>query len=137
MTTTREQTKNGHTESESASGAKLRHEKFVEGFLANGGNATRAAKYAGYDQSPASLRAYASWLLKRPEIVARIRARMVEGARVQTDEILGVLANRMRSNLMDVLDDNGQVDLEAIRALDLGHLIRKITIVKKVAPKGD
>jgi hypothetical protein len=118
------------------SGPEIRHEKFVEGFLANGGNATKAAQFAGYDQSPASLRAHASRLLKRPDINSRIKARMLAGARVQTDEILGELANRMRSNLGDVLDEQGQVDLAALQALDLGHLIRRITIVTKKAPSG-
>ncbi|HWX42732.1 MAG TPA: terminase small subunit [Blastocatellia bacterium] len=46
---------------------KLRHERFVEGYLANGGNATEAARYAGYNQSPKSLKAHASRLLKKPE----------------------------------------------------------------------
>jgi hypothetical protein len=131
---------NGKNDGKKVGGAtadlKLRHEKFVERFLANGGNATEAARYAGYDQAPASLRAHASWLLKRPGIRAHIRARMLEGARVHSDEILGVLANQMRSNLMDAFDEDGQVDLEAIRALDLGHLVRKVTIVKKRVPPG-
>jgi hypothetical protein len=44
----------------------------------------------------------------------------------------------MRGNIIDVIDEDGQVDLEAIRALDLGHLIRKVTIVKKqVALRGN
>jgi hypothetical protein len=119
------------------SGPEIRHEKFVEGFVANGGNATKAAQFAGYDQAPASLRAHASRLLKRPDINSRVKARMLDGARVQTDEILGELANRMRSNLSDVLDDHGQVDLAALRELDLGHLIRRITIVTRKAPSGE
>jgi phage terminase small subunit len=131
-----------HDDPETDAGApvalKLRHERFVEGYLANGGNATEAARYAGYNQSPKSLKAHACRLLKKPEIVRRIRERMIEGARVHTDEILGVLANNIRGNIMDVIDEDGQVDLEAIRALDLGHLIRKVTIVKKqVALRGN
>jgi hypothetical protein len=110
---------------------KLRHQKFIEHYLANGGNATQAAKAAGYSPNPGSLRALASWLLKKPEIQERISIRLLEGARVQTDEILGELAHRMRHNIMDVIDDDGHVDLQAVREFDLGHLVRKITIVKK------
>ena len=126
------------TTADATAGLKPRYEKFVEGFLATGGNATEAARYAGYNQSPKSLKSHASWLLKKPEIIRRIRERMLEGARVHTDEILGVLATSMRANIMDVIDEDGQVDLEAIRALDLGHLISKVTIVKKqVALRGN
>jgi len=32
-------------------GLKLRYDRFVEAFLANGGNATKAAQYAGYDET--------------------------------------------------------------------------------------
>jgi hypothetical protein len=113
---------------------KFRHEKFVEYYLANGGNATQAARDAGYSPNPGSLRTLASWLLKKPEIQERIRTRLLEGARVQTDEILGILAHQMRSNLMDVLDDHGQVDLQALRELDLGHLVKKVTIVSQAPP---
>src|SRR5215472_6170474 len=88
---------------------KLRHQKFIEFYLANGGNATQAARDAGYSPNPGSLRTLGSWLLKKPEIQERIRIRILEGACVQTDEVLGVLAHRMRSNLLDVMDDHGQV----------------------------
>src|SRR5262249_2329962 len=114
---------------------KLRHQKFIESYLANGGNATQAAKAAGYSPNPGSLRTLASWLLKKPEIQERIRTRLLVGARVQTDEILGVLAHRMRTNLMDVIDDDGQVDLQAVREFGLGHAVKKITIVKKANRK--
>src|SRR5262249_40200802 len=110
-------------------GLKLRYERFVEAFLANGGNATKAAQYAGYDQTPSSLRAHASRILKKPQVQACIRNRLHEGFAVQTDEVVGVLANRMRGNLIDVLDENGRVDLAAIRELALGHMIEKITVV--------
>jgi phage terminase small subunit len=125
----------GQTENpKSTSNLKLRHEKFVEYYLANGGNATQAAKDAGYSPNPGSLRTLGSWLLKKPEVQERIRIRILEGARVHTDEVLGVLASQMRANLMDVLDDNGHVDLAAVRDLDLGLLVKRVTIVKQVAP---
>jgi hypothetical protein len=112
----------GQTENPKSTGnLKLRHEKFVEYYLANGGNATQAARDAGYSPNPGSLRTLGSWLLKKPEIQERIRIRILEGARVHTDEVLGVLASQMRANLMDVLDDNGQVDMAAVRELDLAH----------------
>ena len=38
---------------------------------------------------------------------------------------------------MDVLDDDGQVDMEAVRELDLGHMVKRVTIVKQVAPNAD
>jgi phage terminase small subunit len=128
----------GQTENPKSTGnLKLRHEKFVEYYLANGGNATQAARDAGYSPNPGSLRTLGSWLLKKPEVQERIRIRILEGARVHTDEVLGVLANQMRANLMDVLDDNGHVDMVAVRELDLGHLVKRVTIVKQVTPNAD
>ena len=51
---------------------KPRHEKFVDSYIANGGNGTKAALEAGYNQKPDSLRNTASWLLKKPEIRDRL-----------------------------------------------------------------
>src|SRR5260370_3342759 len=75
-------------------GLRLRYEKFVEAFVSNGGNATKAAQFAGYDQTPASLRARGSRTLENPQVQARMKSRLRHGATLRTDELMRVLANR-------------------------------------------
>jgi hypothetical protein len=102
----------------------LKQEKFVEGVVRHG-NATRAAREAGY--SPRSASALASRNLKRPDIQEQIKAR-IEAAKVDTDEIIGTLIGHMRADIGNLIGDDGALDL--VRAIENGstHLIKKLTI---------
>jgi hypothetical protein len=101
-------------------------EKFVEELAANGGNATKAAKEAGY--SAESAKTMGSRLLQSPEVRKRIRERALEAAGVTADEVIGVLASHMRGDITDLLDEGGCFDLAHVRKYGLGHLIKAITI---------
>jgi phage terminase small subunit len=102
----------------------LKQEKFVEGVIRHG-NASRAAREAGY--SPRSAAVIASRNLKRPGIQERIKSR-IDDAKVETDEIIGTLVSHMRADIGDLLGDDGALDL--VRAIENGstHLIRKLVI---------
>jgi hypothetical protein len=102
----------------------LKQEKFVEGVIQHG-NATRAARDAGY--SPRSASVIASRTLKRADIQEQIKSR-IEAAKLDTDEIIGTLIGHMRADIGNLLGDDGALDL--VRALENGstHIIKKLTI---------
>jgi hypothetical protein len=104
--------------------ATLKQEKFVEGVIQHG-NATRAARDAGY--SPRSASALASRILHRPDIQAQIKSR-IEAAKLDTDEIIGTLVGHMRADIAGLIGDDGTFDLA--RAIENGssHIIKKLVI---------
>jgi hypothetical protein len=108
----------------------LKQEKFVEGVIQHG-NATRAARDAGY--SPRSAAVIASRNLQRPDIQEQIKAR-IEAAKLDTDEIIGTLIGHMRADIGNLLGDDGALDL--VRAIENGstHLIKKLTIRTRRIP---
>jgi hypothetical protein len=107
-----------------------KEEKFVEGYIANGGNATQAAKDAGYSEN--SARVTASRMLTKANISERIQDRLKE-QKVTTDEIVNTLAAQMRGAITDVLPDDGGL-ISQIKKQKLGHLIRKIKLRREVEP---
>jgi hypothetical protein len=102
----------------------LKQDKFVEGFIRHG-NASRAAREAGY--SPRSAAVIASRNLQRPDIQEQIKSR-IEAAKLDTDEIIGTLIGHMRADVGNLLGDDGSLDL--VRAIENGstHLIKKLVI---------
>jgi len=102
----------------------LKQEKLVEGVIQHG-NATKAARDAGY--SPRSASALASRNLRRPDIQEQIKAR-IEAAKLDTDEIIGTLIGHMRADIGNLLGDDGAFDLA--RAIENGssHIIKKLVI---------
>jgi phage terminase small subunit len=105
----------------------FKQEKFVEGVIQHG-NATRAARDAGY--SPRSAAVLASRNLKRPDIQEQIKAR-IEAAKLDTDEIVGTLIGHMRADIGQLFGDDGALDL--VRAIENGstHIIKRLTIRKR------
>ena len=98
-----------------------KQEKFVENYLSNGGNGTRAAGDAGYrhpnKRGPENV--------VKSGIRERIAARTAE-AKIHTDEVIGTLVSHLRADLGDILPDNPVV--KAARAQGLSHLLRKVTV---------
>ena len=110
----------------------LKQEKFVEGVIQHG-NATRAARDAGY--SPRSASVIASRNLKRADIQGQIKSR-IEAAKLDTDEIIGTLIGHMRADIGNLLGDDGALDL--VRAIENGstHIIKKLVIrTRRIAQK--
>src|SRR5258708_7713256 len=102
----------------------LKQEKFIENFIRHG-NASRAAREAGY--SPRSAAVIASRNLNRKDIQERIKSR-IDDAKVETDEIIGTLVSHMRADICDLIDDDGALDL--VRAIETGatHIIKKLVV---------
>ncbi len=98
---------------------------FIESFLSNGGNATQAARDAGYSGTPDTLKQVASENLAKPYIRRRIAERMQE-AKIHTDEVIGTLASHMRADIGEIMPDNPVV--RQAKAVGLSHLIRKVVV---------
>lgn len=103
-----------------------RQRAFVERYLANGFNATEAARHVGYaERSAASI---GSENLRKPEIKAAIRHRM-QAAAMDADEALARLADQARASMADFLSfedvsvpsaDGAPATLRRVWRLDLG-----------------
>ncbi len=106
-----------------------RESKFVE--LVSRGDRThaQAAREAGYTQHPGGSQSVASRLLSREDIRARVEARRAEAlqrARVETDEIIGQIAEIATASIGDVLEVDGSFDFNACVARGTDHLIKKM-----------
>ncbi len=101
-------------------------ERFVEFFLQTG-NATEAARLAGYNGTYASLRSIGWENLTKPNIKAAIKKRMAE-IQVNTDEVLFRLSQQARASIGEFIkidEDNGfTIDLEKVK--EFGHLVKRI-----------
>ena len=103
---------------------------FVHHYLGrSSGSALDAARRAGYKHPhPEGVR-----LLKNPAVQAAIKAR-VERAAMAESEVLNRLADVATSDMLDFLefDQNGgcKLNLELVKRLGLGHLIKRLRINK-------
>ncbi len=103
-----------------------KRERFVDHYIANGGNGAKAAKDAGYAQKTA--RVEAARLLTNANIQRRIAERIDDAASVSANEVIGTLAAQMRADATDLFDESGAFDIEKLREARLGHLIKKIKV---------
>jgi hypothetical protein len=92
---------------------------FVNHYLANGGNATKAAEAAGYGAPHVA----GHRTLRKAKVAAEIAARTASLA-MSADEALQRLADRARVSLVDFydVDDNGHLVLNLQRARESGKL---------------
>lgn len=111
--------KNGAIYTGNQKDAKEAREKaFVEAFIANGGNACRAAESAGYSPGP-SARVQSTRMLARPNIQAAIKARQAELAQkleLTTENVLRSLAQAVHFDPRKLYDESG--NLKPINELD-------------------
>lgn len=107
----------------------LKQQKFTEEVLKDG-NATRAARAAGYKHPNVQ----GAQNLVKPSIQQRIQARL-EDAKVQTNEVIGTLASHMRADIAEILPDN-EVLKRAKRA-GLSHLIKKMKTTERFTKDGE
>jgi hypothetical protein len=94
---------------------------FVEGCIANGGNATKAARDAGYKHPNVQ----GAQNLVKLGVREHINARIAE-AKIHTDEVIGTLVSHMRADLADVYPEHPL--LKRAKAAGVSHWIRKLTI---------
>src|SRR5262245_24012641 len=100
-----------------------REQMFINEYFRNGGNGKDAAIAAGYGSARADQSAYQ--VLHRLQVQQHIKDRISE-ATVSADEIIGTLASFMRGNITELLDDNGDFDIELVKKRRLGHLLKNI-----------
>lgn len=96
--------------------------RFVEEYFACGGNATKAAKQAGYSEKTAA--AIGAENLKKPHIAAAIAKRQAEKAeelQITADDIAQELAKLAFSNMQDYM----LVGNDGLPRLDLSTLTRE------------
>src|SRR5262249_51053097 len=105
-----------------------RENRLVDGYIANGGNATRAAVQAGYSPKHATRAAYKA--LSRPPVQDRIRARIAL-AQADPDEALGSLVSQMRADVTDCFGPDGAFSVDLARQNGLGHLLKVSTTVHR------
>ena len=106
--------------------SKLKQRLFVEAYLMTG-NATEAARRAGYKGTDEALAVTGHRTLRNAKVQNAIRNRMAE-AQVASHEVIGTLASHQRGDITDFLDDDGRFDLSVIRQRGLGHLIKSIIV---------
>lgn len=101
-----------------------REQIFINEYIKNGGNATEAAIASGYGSARPNQSAYQ--VLHRLRVQQHINDRVAEST-VSADEIIGTLAAFMRGRITDILDDNGDFDINVVRERRLGHLLKTVT----------
>lgn len=107
----------------------LKQQRFTEEVLKDG-NATRAARAAGYrkpnKQGPR--------LLVNVGIQERIQQR-IEDSKIQTNEVIGTLASQMRADIAEILPDNEV--LRQAKERGLSHLIKKMKTTERFTKDGE
>lgn len=99
-----------------------KQELFVSEYLKHF-NATKAALDAGYSEK--SAHSIGSENLKKPEIAARVQARLTQAA-MTADEVLFHLAEIARADLDEVTDSLGNLDMKKARDAGKTRLIKKV-----------
>lgn len=101
----------------------LRQNSFVDHYLQTG-NATEAAKRAGYDADRNNLAVIGSQLLRSLKIKQEIKRRL--GKSIATgSEVLERLTLHARGDITDVLNDAGEFDLKRARSR---RLLKKLKV---------
>lgn len=101
---------------------------FVSRYLANGFNASEAARHVSPEARRPDQLGYE--YLRKPEIATVIEEAM-EAAAMPAVEVLARLADHARSSMDDFLDDAGAIDLPAARHAGKLHLVKKRGVTKE------
>ena len=94
-------------------GLRPRERLFVEAYVLNGGNATKAYQACMHSDVKASSAASQGWrMLRNVKVraaVDRRRAERFQALQMEGDEALALIAVRARANLADAYDERGQL----------------------------
>lgn len=107
----------------------LKQQMFIEHYLANGGNATDAARQAGYAGSEDTLRNTGAKLVANGYIAAEIekRVKAVKGI-IGADEVLTVISAHARGDFADfVCDDGGPIPMSEAKRKGVSRIVKKLT----------
>ena len=107
---------------------KPRHKVFADEYLSNGGNATAAARKAGYKDGN-SIRSTAKNLLTKPNISAYINEEL-DKRDLSKEDVLSKLSEQARASLEQFISFNekGEPYIDLAKGIGKMHLIRKVTI---------
>lgn len=108
----------------SANDLTIKQERWLNTYLETG-NATEAARQAGYKGNDDTLRNVGAQNLSKLYIKRRIEQRLADEG-VTATEVINTLAGHMRADITDLFDETGIIDLQTIRERGLGYLIKKI-----------
>jgi phage terminase small subunit len=115
-------------------GLTTKQRLFIESYLANGFNATEAARTAEYKGSDNVLAVTGFENLRNPKISAVVAERINEAA-MSANEVMARLSAIARGDLQDVTDEDGRFDFEKARQAKKTGLLKKLkrkTAAKKV-----
>lgn len=107
---------------------------FIEAYLSNGFNGTRAAIAAGYSKKTAH--EIARQNLKKVDIATAITERL-KAATISADEAIQRLSEQAVGDLGDYIYEDGTFDLERCRADGKTHLIKEFTFNETFNEKSD
>ena len=97
---------------------------FVDAYLANGFNATEAARTAGYKGNDNVLGVTGHENLRNPKISALVNERLNEAA-MSANEVMARLSEIARGEVDNFLDEDGKFDLTKARRLQKTKLLKK------------
>lgn len=109
-----------------------KQQAFIDEYLKTW-NATEAASRAGYSSRTASAIGHEN--LSKPEIADVIKERLTE-MKMSADEVLTRTADIARGNLSEWIDADGNVDIAAMRAAGMGHLIKRYDVTRRILRDG-
>jgi len=97
----------------------LKQRNFIDEYLANGGNGTRAAQIAGYEGNNHTLSSVAAENLTKPAIITQIETHLAAKG-VTRDAVIATLAEIMFLPIESFRDNKGHLDVSArVRAAEL------------------
>lgn len=111
---------------------KPKEEAFAENYVANGGNATDAARKAGVKGSEEYVSLAAHRMIRNDKIQSHIHKRTRErlkGVKANADEIYYLLSDHLRVDIADFEDcftEEGSIDLQRAKAAGVSHLVKKV-----------
>jgi phage terminase small subunit len=111
-----------------------KQQAFVNAYCANGFNGVRAARAAGYSGSYSSLGVIASENLKNTKVRSAID-RHFKKISMGADEVITRLTAIARSDLADVLNNDGSFDIKTARRRGVSYLIKEEEITEKFIPQ--
>lgn len=111
-------------------GLSRREALFVEYYLADPtGNATSAARKAGFTGTDDSLWVTASRLLRRAKVRNEIRRRLGQHI-ASADEVLSRLTKHSRADIAEILNEDGSFDLNQAKRRQQSDLLKKVKFDK-------
>jgi phage terminase small subunit len=120
---------------------KPKYQTFTENVIANGGNATAAARKAGVKGSDAYVSVAAHRMLRNDKVQEYIQTRTRErlkGVKANADELYFLLADHLRADIADLdecMRPDGGLDLKLAKQMDVSRLVKKLKT--RIGPGGD